>query len=199
MVRAAAKNHPRLLFVVSPQRYGSVIEAVKTGFTSTSARRWQPRHSVTPQVTTSPLHPGWARLSLPMPTAASSRMGRRGLGAGRDTSVRREPASALQRFTSRQTLRLESLRLTNCTAKEMSYNNYVDADAAYRAAYDFTDPAVAIIKHANPCGLATGSTIADAHRKAHETGSSVCFRWGDRNESRSRRTWRAGCRGVHWR
>ena len=51
--------------------------------------------------------------------------------------------------------------------KEMSYNNYVDADAARRAAYDFDGPAVAIIKHANPCGIAVGTDIADAHRKAH--------------------------------
>jgi phosphoribosylaminoimidazolecarboxamide formyltransferase/IMP cyclohydrolase len=56
--------------------------------------------------------------------------------------------------------------------KEMSYNNYVDADAALRAAYDFAEPAVAIIKHANPCGIAVASAdavdaIADAHRRAH--------------------------------
>ena len=51
--------------------------------------------------------------------------------------------------------------------KEMSYNNYVDADAARRAAYDFDEPAVAIIKHANPCGIAVGADIAEAHRKAH--------------------------------
>ena len=51
--------------------------------------------------------------------------------------------------------------------KEMSYNNYVDAQAAYRAAYDFTEPAVAIIKHANPCGIAIGRDVADAHAKAH--------------------------------
>jgi phosphoribosylaminoimidazolecarboxamide formyltransferase/IMP cyclohydrolase len=56
--------------------------------------------------------------------------------------------------------------------KEMSYNNYVDADAALRAAYDFNEPAVAIIKHANPCGIAIGAAnspdpIADAHAKAH--------------------------------
>ncbi|TWD81860.1 IMP cyclohydrolase /phosphoribosylaminoimidazolecarboxamide formyltransferase [Kribbella amoyensis] len=52
--------------------------------------------------------------------------------------------------------------------KEMSYNNYVDADAARRTAYDFADPAVAIIKHANPCGIAVGADIAEAHRRAHE-------------------------------
>ncbi|MGH3432838.1 MAG: bifunctional phosphoribosylaminoimidazolecarboxamide formyltransferase/IMP cyclohydrolase, partial [Thermocrispum sp.] len=51
--------------------------------------------------------------------------------------------------------------------KEMSYNNYVDADAALRAAYDHVRPAVAIIKHANPCGIAVGTDTAQAHRKAH--------------------------------
>lgn len=51
--------------------------------------------------------------------------------------------------------------------KEMSFNNYTDADAAWRAALDHQDPCVAIIKHANPCGIATGSDIADAYRKAH--------------------------------
>ena len=45
--------------------------------------------------------------------------------------------------------------------KEMSYNNYVDADAARRAAYDFDEPAVAIIKHANPCGIAVGDDVAE--------------------------------------
>ena len=51
--------------------------------------------------------------------------------------------------------------------KEMSYNNYVDTDAARRAAYDFDEPAVAIIKHANPCGVAVGGDIAEAHARAH--------------------------------
>ena len=56
---------------------------------------------------------------------------------------------------------------TQLGGKEMSYNNYVDADAAVRAAYDFDEPCVAIIKHANPCGIAIAATIAEAHAKAH--------------------------------
>ena len=48
----------------------------------------------------------------------------------------------------------------------MSYNNYVDADSARRAAYDFALPCVAIIKHSNPCGIAVGFNIAAAHAKA---------------------------------
>ena len=51
--------------------------------------------------------------------------------------------------------------------KEMSYNNYMDTDAARRAAYDHAEPCVAIIKHANPCGIAVGADVAEAHRKAH--------------------------------
>ena len=50
--------------------------------------------------------------------------------------------------------------------KAMSYNNYVDADSARRAAYDFAQPCVAIIKHSNPCGIAVGANIAAAHAKA---------------------------------
>lgn len=51
--------------------------------------------------------------------------------------------------------------------KEMSFNNYTDADAAWRAAHDHSEPCVAIIKHANPCGIAVAQTISEAHQKAH--------------------------------
>ncbi|WP_115727818.1 bifunctional phosphoribosylaminoimidazolecarboxamide formyltransferase/inosine monophosphate cyclohydrolase [Actinomyces culturomici] len=51
--------------------------------------------------------------------------------------------------------------------KAMSYNNYTDGDAALRAAYDHDRPCVAIIKHANPCGIAVADDVAEAHRKAH--------------------------------
>jgi len=60
--------------------------------------------------------------------------------------------------------------------KEMSYNNFTDADAAWRAAFDHEEMCVAIIKHANPCGIAISSTsIADAHRKAHECDPVSAF------------------------
>src|ERR1700754_2661792 len=49
----------------------------------------------------------------------------------------------------------------------MSYNTGAAADAAWRAVHDFTAPCVAVIKHANPCGIAVGSDVAEAHRRAH--------------------------------
>jgi phosphoribosylaminoimidazolecarboxamide formyltransferase/IMP cyclohydrolase len=59
--------------------------------------------------------------------------------------------------------------------KEMSFNNYTDADAAWRAALDHSEPCVAIIKHANPCGVAVGNDIADAYLKAHACDSVSAF------------------------
>ena len=59
--------------------------------------------------------------------------------------------------------------------KEMSFNNYTDADAAWRAALDHSEPCVAIIKHANPCGVATGKDIADAYQKAHSCDPVSAF------------------------
>jgi len=60
--------------------------------------------------------------------------------------------------------------------KEMSYNNFTDADAAWRAAFDHEQTCVAIIKHANPCGIAVSSeSVADAHRKAHECDPLSAF------------------------
>ena len=57
----------------------------------------------------------------------------------------------------------------------MSYNNYVDADAARRAAYDFAEPCVAIIKHSNPCGIAIGADLAEAHAKANACDPASAF------------------------
>ncbi|MBV9515251.1 MAG: bifunctional phosphoribosylaminoimidazolecarboxamide formyltransferase/IMP cyclohydrolase, partial [Mycobacteriaceae bacterium] len=60
--------------------------------------------------------------------------------------------------------------------KEMSYNNFTDADAAWRAAFDHEQTCVAIIKHANPCGIAISSiSVADAHRKAHDCDPVSAF------------------------
>ena len=59
--------------------------------------------------------------------------------------------------------------------KAMSYNNYVDAAAAWRAAFDFTEPCAAIIKHSNPCGIAVGADLAEAHRKANACDPDSAF------------------------
>ena len=59
--------------------------------------------------------------------------------------------------------------------KEMSYNNWLDLDGSWQAAQDFPDPTVAIIKHGNPCGLASGATLADAYEKAFASDPVSAF------------------------
>jgi phosphoribosylaminoimidazolecarboxamide formyltransferase/IMP cyclohydrolase len=67
---------------------------------------------------------------------------------------------------------------TQLHGKEMSYNNYVDTDAAWRAAHDHAGVCVAIIKHANPCGIAVGAAgddVAEVHRRAHACDPTSAF------------------------
>src|SRR5581483_9361415 len=59
--------------------------------------------------------------------------------------------------------------------KELSYNNIVDLQAAWDLAQEFDEPVVAIIKHTNPCGTATGKTLAEAYRRALECDPVSAF------------------------
>ena len=166
MVRAAAKNHPSVAVVVDPARYGDVLAAVAAGgFTLARAAaaggRGVPAHrDLRHRRRLVDGQRARARRRQRLPG-----LGRRHLGAGRGAALRREPAPerrAVPRAGGRA-----SRTPSSCTARQMSYNNYIDTDAAWRAAHDHADPCVAIIKHANPCGIAVGADIASAHRKAH--------------------------------
>ena len=59
--------------------------------------------------------------------------------------------------------------------KELSYNNLIDLDAAARIALEFPEPAGVVIKHTNPCGVATGSTLAEAYVRAREADALAAF------------------------
>ncbi|HLB06255.1 MAG TPA: bifunctional phosphoribosylaminoimidazolecarboxamide formyltransferase/IMP cyclohydrolase [Alphaproteobacteria bacterium] len=59
--------------------------------------------------------------------------------------------------------------------KELSYNNLNDTDAAFELVAEFAEPAIAIIKHANPCGVAQGTSLAEAYRRAHRCDPLSAF------------------------
>ncbi|MFD4467279.1 bifunctional phosphoribosylaminoimidazolecarboxamide formyltransferase/IMP cyclohydrolase [Rhodococcus sp. NPDC058505] len=166
MVRAAAKNHPSVAVVVDPARYSEVLTAVAAGGftlgerTALAAQAFQHTASYDVAVAswmTSTLvdsdaqFPEWAGASWDR--SAVLRYGENPHQAAALYVNPAAPAGLAQ--------------ATQLHGKEMSYNNYTDGDAAWRAAFDFDAPAVAIIKHANPCGVAIGADIAEAHRKAH--------------------------------
>ncbi len=167
MVRAAAKNHPSVAVVTSPSRYDDVLTAVGAGgFTLAERQRLAAEafaHTASYDVAVA----SWMGSVL---TDTSDGTGFPAwVGATWEkASVLRygenphQPAALYTSWPGGGLAGAEQLH-----GKEMSYNNYVDSDAARRAAYDFDEPAVAIIKHANPCGIAVGGDVAEAHRKAH--------------------------------
>jgi phosphoribosylaminoimidazolecarboxamide formyltransferase/IMP cyclohydrolase len=165
MVRAAAKNHPSVAVVVDPGRYDDVLDAVRAGgFTLAERQRLAAeafRHTAAYDVAVA----SWMGNVL-SPDDESGFPGWVG-GSWERADVLRygeNPHQGAALYRSGQPGLADAQQLHG---KQMSYNNYVDTDAAWRAAHDHADPCVAIIKHANPCGIAVGSDVASAHRKAH--------------------------------
>ena len=166
MVRAAAKNHRSVAIVTDPAAYGEVLAAVCVGAASPSrsASGSPPRRSRTPRPTTSPSRRGAPRSSRPRRTGWPEFTG----ATWERRAVLRYGENPHQQAALYAHWRPGLASAEQLHGKEMSYNNYVDADAAVRAAHDHGDqPTVAIIKHANPCGIAVGATIADAYAAAH--------------------------------
>lgn len=165
MVRAAAKNHPSVAVVTSPARYADVLAAAKAGgFDLTTRKRLAAeafQHTAAYDVAVA----SWfaadyaAADATGLPDFLGSTFERKNV-----LRYGENPHQSAALYTSAAGGLAEAEQLHG---KEMSYNNYTDTDAARRAAYDHADPCVAIIKHANPCGIAISSNVADAHRKAH--------------------------------
>ena len=217
MVRAAAKNHPSVAVVTSPDSYAAVIEAARAeGFTPEQRRELAARafaHTATYDLAIS----GWFADQLDLDDVrdeldeacethldASDAAFLESLGFAIDEEAEEiveadDEEGEMPAFVADAFERVDSLRygenphqnaavyreiageedldenellpgIANARqlhGKAMSYNNYTDGDAALRAAYDHERPCVAIIKHANPCGIAVADDVAEAHRKAH--------------------------------
>ena len=165
MVRAAAKNHPSVAVVVDPSRYPDVVAALGAGGFTLAERQQLAaaafRHTASYDIAVA----SWMGNVL-APDDESGFPAWTGASWER-ASVLRYGENPHQRAALYRHWRPGLAHAEQLHGKEMSYNNYVDTDAAWRAAHDHTDPCVAIIKHANPCGIAVGADVASAHRKAH--------------------------------
>jgi len=187
MVRAAAKNHPSVAVVVEPASYGDLVQAVADGgFTLAERQRLAAaafRHTAEYDLGVASwmstiLAPG-GNDAAGEDTAGEDAAGFPdwvGMAFERKASLRygENPHQGAAVYTDP----LQSGGIANARqlhGKEMSFNNYIDADAAVRAAYDQSLPAVAVIKHANPCGIAVGESIAQAHQRAHATDPISAF------------------------
>jgi phosphoribosylaminoimidazolecarboxamide formyltransferase/IMP cyclohydrolase len=176
MVRAAAKNHPSVAIVTSPSSYADVVAALADGGFTLAQRQQLAAEAFVHTARYDVAVASWMGSVL---TDSSEGTGFPAWVGGtyEKSAVLRygenphqKAALYLNGFGPAGLARAEQLH-----GKEMSYNNYVDTDAARRAANDFDEPAVAIIKHANPCGIAVGPDIAQAHARAHECDPVSAF------------------------
>jgi phosphoribosylaminoimidazolecarboxamide formyltransferase / IMP cyclohydrolase len=169
MVRAAAKNHASVAVVTDPSGYPEVLAAVRDGGFTLAARRRLAAAAFARTAAYDAAVSGWfAKTYAPDETARETGWPEVVGAQWRRQDVLRYGENPHQRAALYVTADGTGVaQATQLHGKQMSYNNYVDADAAWRAVWNFAAPCVAIIKHTNPCGIAIGSDVADAHRKAH--------------------------------
>ena len=185
MVRAAAKNHPAVAVVTSPDHYSDVTAAVREGGFTLPARRRLAAEAFAHTAAYDAAVSTWLAAQVEADGAANT-------ADAADRTDSGEPAT-LPAYVGVGYERLAGLRYgenphqraavyrtagasggvagaRQLHGKAMSYNNYTDTDAAVRAAYDHGQAVtVAVVKHANPCGIAVSAAgdVAEAHRKAH--------------------------------
>ncbi len=176
MVRSAAKNQARVTVVTEPGDYPEVLAAVKSGdgpnaslrarlaakaFTQTAAYDGAISAYLTSQGSDSKF-PG--ALTLSFTKAYDVRYGE---------NPHQQGAFYIERNAPQGSLALaESL---GAGGKELSFNNLVDVDATIEAVREFEGPAAVVVKHTNPCGVATAANLEEAYRIAREADAQSAF------------------------
>ncbi len=173
MVRAAAKNHPSVAVVTSPARYADVLAATKDGGFDLATRKRLAAEAFQHTAAYDVAVASWFASEY-APVDDSDFPDFIGATFERRSTLRygENPHQGAALYVDGTGGLADAEQLHG---KEMSYNNYTDTDAARRAAYDHDEPCVAIIKHANPCGIAIGADVAEAHRKAHACDTASAY------------------------
>ena len=175
MVRASAKNHASVAIVTSPAAYGLVADALGTGGFTLAQRQRLAAEAFVHTASYDTAVAGWMQRFAPVEGDTVVRPDGTTFPAWTAATYDRAAVLRYGENPHQQAALYRDSRPGVASAeqlhgKEMSYNNYVDTDAAVRAAHDHGDqPTVAIIKHANPCGIAVGATIEEAYERAHAT------------------------------
>ena len=164
LIRAAAKNHDTVAAVTDPGDYGRVVAELKAGDGAVGPGLRRELAGKAYMLTAA----YDAQIAEWMAREAGNALPETFVAVGRLTQQLRygeNPHQAAGFYrTGEPRPGVASAR--QLQGKELSYNNYSDADAAFELVTEFARPAVAIVKHANPCGVATGSTLREAWDKA---------------------------------
>lgn len=174
MIRASAKNYASVAVVVTPNSYSTIVDSLQQGGTSLELRAQLAAEAFAHTATYDIAVATW------MTTIVAPEGGdfpRWRAAAWTRNEVLRYGENPHQNAAAYVGVAHETgvANSEQLHGKPMSYNNFIDADSARRAAFDFVEPAVAIIKHANPCGIAAGLDIEEAYRKAHATDPVSAF------------------------
>jgi len=168
LLRAAAKNFESVAVICEPGNYDSVAQAVASGGLEVETRRALAlkafRHTAAYDAAISNFLAGWQpeKDDEPQGTATLPAQVRLDLERVQVMRYGENPhqQGALYRYSN------ASAAFEQLHGQEMSYNNWLDLDGSWQAAQDFDAPTVAIIKHSNPCGLASAETLANAYENA---------------------------------
>jgi len=164
LIRAAAKNHAFVTVIVDPADYPALIEAMTAGDGATTAelrRRLAAKayaHTGAYDAAIARWFAGIEGETFPQHLTIAANL--------RQTMRYGENPHQAAAFYATADARPGVATAKQVQGKELSYNNLADTDAAFELVSEFAPPAVAIIKHANPCGVAIGATLADAWNKA---------------------------------
>ncbi|HVL70897.1 MAG TPA: bifunctional phosphoribosylaminoimidazolecarboxamide formyltransferase/IMP cyclohydrolase [Beijerinckiaceae bacterium] len=173
MIRAAAKNHRDVAVVVDAADYAGVLAdlAMHDGAVSLTLRRKLAQKAFARTASYDAAISNWLAGVVGETTPAFRALGgtlvepmRYGENPHQWAGFYRTPEARFGVATARQV-----------QGKQLSYNNIADTDAAYECVAEFPEPAVVIVKHANPCGAATGATLAEAYEKALRCDPTSAF------------------------
>ena len=173
MIRAAAKNHGDVTVVVEPEDYQRVMDEMtaNSGATSLDTRKFLAQRAYARTAAYD------AAISTWFADATDQMWPKRISFAGELTQTMRygENPHQAAAFYSNGNTRPGVASATQLQGKELSYNNLNDTDAAFELVAEFEGTACAIIKHANPCGVAVGDNLADAYRRAYSCDTESAF------------------------
>ncbi len=165
LIRGAAKNHDFVTILTDPADYATVLAEMDAngGATTLATRRRLAGQAYARTSAYDSAIAAWmaAERGDLLPTTLSiagerKQLLRYGENPHQTAAFYTIPAEARPGVATAQQLH----------GKELSYNNINDTDAAFECVAEFTEPAVVIVKHANPCGVATGQNLLDAYRRA---------------------------------
>lgn len=170
LLRAAAKNFARVTVLCRPEDYQAVAqELMSDGRTSLATRR---RLALTAFKETAAYD---TQIAEYLGQSAETALPGQWVWIGRKANDLRYGENPHQRAAAYRMGAPGIVGARQLQGGELSFNNLVDLDAAWRLVQEFEPPAAAIVKHTNPCGVAVASTLAEAYQKAYEGDPRSAF------------------------